>query len=62
MATTNIPDQIAPNQTTVIERMEKNKFKIPTLSDIETDLTKTNPRRWWEPISEYIDDIPEKLI
>ena len=43
------------NQSTTTERMEKNKYKIPILSDRETDLTKTNPRMWWEQISEYID-------
>ena len=53
MDTTNTPDQTAPNQTTVIERMEKNKNKIPILSDRETDLTK-NPRMRWEQISQYI--------
>ena len=36
----NVSDQTATNQTTVIERMEKNKYKIPILSDREADLTK----------------------
>ena len=43
------------NQLTTMERMEKNKYKIPILSDLETNLTKTNPRMWWEQVSEYID-------
>ena len=43
------------NQSTAMERMEQNKYKIPILSDRETDLTKTNPRMSWEQISEYID-------
>ena len=34
--------------------MEKTKYKIPILSDRETDLTKINPKMWWEQISEYI--------
>ena len=42
------------NQTTSSERMEKSKYKIPILSDRETDLTKINPKMWWEQISEYI--------
>ena len=42
-------------QSTTMERMEKNKYKIPILSDRETDSTKTNPRMWWEQISKYID-------
>ena len=42
------------NQTTSSERMERNKYKIPILSDRETDLTKINPKMWWEQISEYI--------
>ena len=41
------------NQKTA-DRMEKNKYKIPILSDRETDLTKINPRMWWEQISECI--------
>ena len=50
--------QSATNQTimnqTAADRMEKNKYKIPILSDRESDLTKINPRMWWEQISEYI--------
>ena len=42
------------NTTTSSERMEKTKYKIPILSDRETDLTKINPKMWWEQISEYI--------
>ena len=34
--------------------MKKTKYKIPILSDRETDLTKINPKMWWEQISEYI--------
>ena len=41
------------NQTTA-DRMEKNKYKIPILLDRETNLTKINPPKWWEQISEYI--------
>ena len=41
------------NHTTSSERMEKSKYKIPILSDRETDLTKINPKMWWEQISEY---------
>ena len=36
------------------ERTEKSKYKIPILSDRDTDLTKINPKMWWEQISEYI--------
>ena len=40
--------QSATNQTimnqTAADRMEKNKYKIPILSDRETELTKINPR------------------
>ena len=43
------------NQSTTMERMKKNKYKIPILSDRKTDLTQPNPRMWWEQISEYID-------
>ena len=46
-------NQTIMNQTTA-DRLEKNKYKIPILSDRETDLTKTNPRMWWEQSSEYI--------
>ena len=41
-------------QTTTSERMERSKYKFPILSDRETDLTKINPKMWWEQISEYI--------
>ena len=50
----NMSKQSGQNQSTM-ERMERNKYKIPILSDRETDLTKFNPRMWWEQISEYID-------
>ena len=46
--------RMSNNQTTSSERMEKRKYKIPILSDRETDLTKINPKMWWEQISEYI--------
>ena len=46
-------NQTIMNQTTA-DRLEKNKYKISILSDRETDLTKMNPRMWWEQISEYI--------
>ena len=42
------------NNQTTSERAEKSKYKIPILSDRETDLTKTNPKMWWEQTSEYI--------
>ena len=42
------------NNQTMSERAEKSKYKIPILSDRETDLTKINPKMWWEQISEYI--------
>ena len=42
------------NQTTTLERIEKSKYKIPILSDRETDVTKINPKMLWEQISEYI--------
>ena len=42
------------NNQTKSERAEKCKYKIPILSDRETDHTKTNPKMWWEQISEYI--------
>ena len=52
------PAQLALNQTmmnqTTADRTEKNKYKIPILSDRETDLTKINPRMLWEQISDYI--------
>ena len=60
MDATNILDNTAPNQTTLVERMEKNKYKIPILSDRKTHLTKTSPRMWWEQISEYIDLLYQK--
>ena len=42
------------NNQTMSERAEKSKYKIPILSDRETDLTKANPKMWWEQILEYI--------
>ena len=42
------------NNQTTSKRAEKSKYKIPILSDRETDLTKTNPKMWWEQTSEYI--------
>ena len=42
------------NNQTMSERTEKSKYKIPILSDRDTDLTKINPEMWWEQISEYI--------
>ena len=42
------------NNQTTSKRTEKSKYKIPILSDRETDLTKINPKMWWEQISEYI--------
>ena len=57
----NGTDPTAVNQTTV-ERTERNKYKIPILSDRETDLSKTNPRMWWEQISKYIDLTYQKKL
>ena len=42
------------NNQKTSERTERSKYKIPILSDRETDLTKINPKMWWEQISEYI--------
>ena len=42
------------NNQTTSERTEKSKYKIPILLDRETDLTKINPKMWWEQILEYI--------
>ena len=42
------------NNQTMSERTEKSKYKIPILSDRDTDLTKINLKMWWEQISEYI--------
>ena len=50
----NETDPTAVNQT-IVERTERNKYKIPILSDRETDLSKANPKMWWEQIFEYID-------
>ena len=60
MDTTNTTDQTTPNQSTTLERMEKNNYKIPTLSEKETDLTKTNPRMSWESISEILASYTRK--
>ena len=57
----NETDPTAVNQTTV-ERTERNKYKIPILSDKETDLSKANPKMWWEQISEYIDLTYQKKL
>ena len=62
MDATNTPENKAPNQTTMVERMEKNKYKIPILSDRKTELTKTNPRMEWEQISEYINPTYQKNL
>ena len=64
MDNTNInngTDQTEANQTTV-ERTERNKYKIPILSDRETDLLKVNPKMCWEQISEYIDLTYQKKL
>ena len=42
------------NNQTTSERTEKSNYKIPILSERETDLTKINPKMWWEQTSEYI--------
>ena len=42
------------NNQTTSERAERSKYKIPILSNRDTDLTKINPKMWWEQISEYI--------
>ena len=64
MDNTNInngTDQTVANQTTV-ERTERNKYKIPILSDRETDLSKINPKMWREQISEYIELTYQKKL
>ena len=61
MENTSGADPTAVNQTTV-ERTEKSKYKIPILSDRDTDLSKANPRMWWEQISEYIDLTYQKKL
>ena len=55
MDATNTTNQTAPNETTVVDTMERNKYKKPILSVRETDLTKAISRMWWEQISDYID-------
>ena len=57
----NGTDQTVANQATV-ERTERNKYKIPILSDRETDLSKINPKMWWEQISEYLDLTYQKKL
>ena len=47
------PTRTNNNQTTS-EWTERSKDKIPILLDRETDLTKINPKMWWEQTSEYI--------
>ena len=64
MENTNInngTDPTAVNQTKVA-RTERKEYKVPILSDRETDLSKTNPRMWWEQISEYIDLTYQKKL
>ena len=46
-------NQRTMNQTTT-DRMGKNKYKGPILSDRETVLAKIKPQMWWEQISEFI--------
>ena len=60
MDATNTPDRKAPNHTTMVERMKEIIYKIPILSDRETDLTKTNQSMWCEQISEFIDLTDQK--
>ena len=48
------------NNQIISEWTERSKYKIPILSDRETDLTKINPKMWWEQISEYTPDIQPK--
>ena len=50
--TTEQSTRLTNNQTTT-EWTERSKYKIPILSDRETDLTRINPKMWWERISEY---------
>ena len=54
MSNNNETDPTAVNQT-IVERTERNKYRNPILSDRKTDLSKANPKMWWEQISEYID-------
>ena len=58
----NKSEQLGQNQSTTMERTEKNKYKIQILSDRETDLTEINPIMWWRQISEYIDLIYHKNL
>ena len=58
----NKSEQLGQNQSTTMERTEKNKYKIQILSDRETDLTEINPIMWWKQISEYIDLIYHKNL
>ena len=48
-------EESGKNQSTTMERTQKNKYKIPILSDRETDWTTVIPGMWWEQISENID-------
>ena len=57
----NVSDQTVANQTTV-ERTVKNQYKIPILSDRETELSNINPKMWWELISEYINLTYQKKL
>ena len=50
----NATEQTVANQT-MVERTERNNYKNPILLDRETDLSKINPKMWWEQISEYVD-------
>ena len=64
MENTNInngTDTMVANETTV-EKTERNNYKIPILSDRESDLSKINPRMWPEQISEYIDLTYQKKL
>ena len=42
------------NNQTTSDWTERSKYKIPLLSERKTDLTKINPKMWWEQILEYI--------
>ena len=43
-------------------RERRATYKFTVLSDRDTDLTKINPRMWWEQISEYMDITDHKNL
>ena len=53
---------VDPTQQRSIKRQSRGLRKTSNLSDRETDLSKTNPRLWWEQISEYKDLTYQKKL